>query len=45
MAIPVPTIACPLAGTSVPSFAYRLCPAALADPFVGTLVSAVRGSR
>src|ERR1700712_2554154 len=39
MAIPVPTIACPLAGISVPSFAYRSCPAALIDPFVGTLAS------
>jgi len=40
MAIPVPTIACHLAGTSVPSLAYRSCPAAPADPFVGTLASA-----
>src|ERR1700712_44393 len=39
MAIPVPTIACPLAGISVPSFAYRSCPAALIDPLVGTLAS------
>ena len=37
MAIPVPTTACSLAGISVPSFAYRSCPAALSDPFVGTL--------
>jgi len=40
MAIPVPTIACPLAGTLVPSLAYRSCPAALAVPFIGTLASA-----
>src|ERR1700712_4060691 len=39
MAIPVPMIAYPLAGISVPSFAYRSCPAALLDPFVGTLAS------
>src|SRR6195952_3311868 len=39
MAIPVPTIACPLAGISVPSLAYRSCPAALIDPLVGTLAS------
>src|ERR1700712_833829 len=39
MAIPVPTIACPLAGISVPSFAYWSCPAALVDPLVGTLAS------
>ena len=37
MAIPVPTISCPLTGISVPSFAYRSCPAALSDPLVGTL--------
>src|ERR1700760_4273957 len=37
MAIPVPMTACSLAGISVPSFAYRSCPAALSDPFVGTL--------
>ena len=37
MAIPVPTTACSLVGISVPSFAYRLCPAALSDPLVGTL--------
>ena len=40
MTIPVPPIACPLAGTSVPSFAYRPCPAASADPFVVILASA-----
>jgi len=39
IAIPVPTIACLLAGTSVLSIAYRSCPAALAYPFVGTLAS------
>src|ERR1700712_2943828 len=39
MAIPVPMIACPLAGISVPSFAYRSCPAALINPLVGTLAS------
>src|ERR1700712_2842825 len=39
MAIPVPMIACPLAGISVPWFAYRSCPAALIDPLVGTLAS------
>src|ERR1700712_687189 len=39
MAIPVPITACPLAGISVPSSAYRSCPAALIDPLVGTLAS------
>jgi len=39
MAIPVPTIACPLAGTSVPSLAYRSCPATLAVPFIGSRAS------
>ena len=37
MAIPIPITACSLAGISVPSFAYRSCPAALSDPLVGTL--------
>src|SRR6195952_1455453 len=37
MAIPVPIVICPLAGIPFPSFAYRLCPAALNDPLVGTL--------
>ena len=40
IAIHVPTIACLLAGTLVSSFAYRSYPAALADPFIGTLASA-----
>jgi len=40
MAIPLPTIACPLVGMSVSLFAYRSCAAAPADPFVGTLALA-----
>jgi len=40
MAIPVPTIVCPLAETSVSSFAYRSCPTPSATPFVDTLTSA-----
>src|ERR1700761_3833001 len=37
MAIPGPMTACSLAGNSVSSFAYRSCPAALSDLFVGIL--------
>ena len=39
IAIPVPIVTRPPGGISLSSLAYRSCPAALVDPFVGILAS------